>query len=279
MSKVEIRAKLAQEYKNYKPKTPDPDLKRDLKSGWMLPYLLQVEGLLWGRWEYWSDLCNVEFLPKEPIPQIHFGVSANRFDSSCGLRMLERCFNYVSPAWRGWGTSTYLEYFLDWFLWSVGQTKNEPTPPVGAENANLLLYQAFDLWPMLLEPYDYFGNILAESNFGRGISFYPTPHNVVEMMVQMQFPVGDNRLLTVNDPCNGTGRMLLHASNHSLCLYGQDINGLVCKAAEVNGWLYAPWLVKPLNHLKPEKKEVLIDWGDTDTGNSKPDGSELIIWD
>ncbi|MBD1995249.1 SAM-dependent DNA methyltransferase [Leptolyngbya sp. FACHB-541] len=54
------------------------------------------------------------------------------------------------------------------------------------------------------------------------------------------------------DPCLGTGRLLLTASNYSLRLYGQDINDTVIKAALVNGYLYAPWLVKPLPFLDSE---------------------------
>ena len=33
----------------------DPDLKRDLKPGWLLSYLVQTENLFWGRWHYWSE--------------------------------------------------------------------------------------------------------------------------------------------------------------------------------------------------------------------------------
>jgi hypothetical protein len=51
------------------------------------------------------------------------------------------------------------------------------------------------------------------------------------------------------DPCLGTGRMLLHASNYSLRLYGQDINETCVKASLVNGYLYAPWMVKPFPFL------------------------------
>ena len=37
----------------------------------------------------------------------------------------------------------------------------------------------------------------------------------------------DPRLCKVLDPCVGTGRMLLHASNYSYLLYGCDIDPLV----------------------------------------------------
>ena len=49
----------------------------------------------------------------------------------------------------------------------------------------------------------------------------------------------------VMEPCLGTGRMLLHASNYSLRLHGMDIDQTVLTAALVNGALYAPWMVRP----------------------------------
>jgi hypothetical protein len=55
------------------------------------------------------------------------------------------------------------------------------------------------------------------------------------------------RLQTVLDPCVGTGRMLLHASNFSYCLYGCDIDPLVAMITRINGALYAPWLTFPFS--------------------------------
>jgi hypothetical protein len=69
------------------------------------------------------------------------------------------------------------------------------------------------------------------------------------MMAQITFGDSDNRLKSVNEPCVGTGRMLLYASNYSLILSGQDINLTCVKATLVNGYLYAPWMVKPLDFL------------------------------
>jgi hypothetical protein len=55
----------------------------------------------------------------------------------------------------------------------------------------------------------------------------------------------DPRTVTVCDPCVGSGRMLLHASNYSVCLYGCDIDPICCRIAAINGVLYAPWLAFP----------------------------------
>ena len=64
-------------------------------------------------------------------------------------------------------------------------------------------------------------------------------------MTQMNFADGMRRDQTVCDPALGTGRMLLTASNYSYRLYGMDINQTVIKASLINGYLYAPWMVKP----------------------------------
>ena len=50
----------------------------------------------------------------------------------------------------------------------------------------------------------------------------------------------------MSDPCVGSGRMLLHASNVSLALSGQDIDPLAVAMCQINGALYAPWLSFPL---------------------------------
>jgi hypothetical protein len=81
--------------------------------------------------------------------------------------------------------------------------------------------------------------------------FFPTPHPVVELMVRMtmhdaQAEGRDPRTLTVCDPCVGSGRTLLHASNFSLALFGQDIDPLAVATCKINGVLYAPWLAFPL---------------------------------
>jgi hypothetical protein len=41
--------------------------------------------------------------------------------------------------------------------------------------------------------------------------------------------------------------MLMHASNLSVCLYGMDIDPLVCLISRVNGALYVPWLSFPFS--------------------------------
>ncbi len=57
----------------------------------------------------------------------------------------------------------------------------------------------------------------------------------------------DPRLNKVMDPCVGTGRMLLHASNYSYCLYGCDIDPLVASISRINSCCYAPWMAFPFS--------------------------------
>ncbi len=119
------------------------------------------------------------------------------------------------------------------------------------QGASVRLYQAFNLETLLAYPYDYFGDILAENRHGRHLGFYPTPMDVSVLMAEMTLGEEDARAKSICDPCVGTGRLLLAASNRSYRLYGNDINPTVIKATLVNGFLYAPWLVRPFPFLDP----------------------------
>jgi hypothetical protein len=120
------------------------------------------------------------------------------------------------------------------------------------------LYQVFCLEAMIAWPADLFGDMLAENRHGRANGFFPTPHSLVELMTKLTFgDGGDHRLQTVNDPCTGTGRMLLHASNHSYRLCGQDINATVLKACAVNAYCFAPWMVRGFPFLKDDEAEAM----------------------
>lgn len=124
---------------------------------------------------------------------------------------------------------------------------------------------------MIQAPYDYFGAFISErkAKGWNSSAFFPTPHNVCECMVQMMFchEDRDTRTLTVNEPCIGSGRMLLHASNFSLRLYGQDIDPLVLACARINGALFAPWMAygtppglfpEPERVFQPTKRQATM---------------------
>lgn len=241
-------------FEDFKPPKIDPNLRRDLKHGWMLPALLHLDECLWGRWEYWTRCyeSNGE-LPTQPIPRIEF----LSLPHVATRRMIEASLDCIPQhgSWRTWGGWSYFDYLLEWLLFGLGHKGQSqlPAEPIGCAGASDRLYQIFALDALLLWPHDYWGDLLTENAFGRSQGFYPTPHPVCEFMTQMVCdPNRDMRTETVCDPCVGTGRMLLHASNHSLRLYGMDISETVCKATLVNGFLWAPWLVRPIPWLDPE---------------------------
>lgn len=237
----------------------DSALQRILQHGWLVPYLIELDQLSWRRWDYWFCTMEKGALLNEPIPQIVFGHREQRVDGegSHACTHLEHCLDLIpncgSGSWQSWGNWTYFDYLMDWLLYGFGYPGQPRLPAEPVEGSSVRLYQYFNLGVLLAEPYDYLGGILAANKHGRHLAFYPTPHNVVELMVRMTFcDETDHRLETVSDPCLGTGRMLLHSSKHSLRLYGMDLNPTVIKVSLVNGFLYAPWLVKPFPFLDPK---------------------------
>jgi hypothetical protein len=106
---------------------------------------------------------------------------------------------------------------------------------------------------LLERPHDYLGAYVSR---GSGTGWNPaglrvTPHLVVESQVRAAFrdlrcDGGDRRAVKVYDPSTGSGRTLLHASNRSMNLHGQDTDPLAVTMSRLNGVLYAPWLAFPL---------------------------------
>lgn len=253
MSIPEGVLKLRDYVRNDKPKVLRSGFtfKEPLAHGWLLPYLLQLDYLSWGRWQHWSNVMTAGRLIDEPIPQIAW---TGEDRSGPGRKMLEKSLSSVTKwhDWSGWSSWNYFDYFLDWLLFGLGDARQreEPKGQSDCEGASERLYQIFNLEPLLAFPHDYFGDIMAENSYGRQSGFFPTPMCVCEMMFKMQCgDCEDMRAKTVCDPTLGTGRMLLVASNASYRLYGMDINGTVIKAALVNGYLYAPWLVRSFPFL------------------------------
>ena len=248
-------------FSRFRVAVPDPQIERDLTHGWLLPALLHLDDCLWHRWDYWRQCQETEELPgglRGELPQTQIPrLDILHFPHQETRQMLEASLDCIPQhgSWQTWGGWTYFDYFLSWLLFGFGHKGQSelPVEPSGCVGASNRLYQVFCLDAMLLWPYDYFGDILAQSSYGKRQGFYPTPHTICEFMTRMTMPeTGDHRRESVCDPCVGTGRMLLHASNHSLRLYGLDIDETLCKATLVNGYLFMPWLVRPLPALDPE---------------------------
>jgi hypothetical protein len=193
------------------------------------------------RWDYWYRTMAAGHLLDEPIPQRHFTFGGER---SKGYKHIEACILLIERHGEGW--SSPMPILLDWLLWGFGLSSEQPSLK---EELNEQLYRTFNLGPLLLEPHDYCGEWIAnQKGKWNPRAFFPTPENVVELMVQMNFTGIDwkeARSMTVSNPCMGSGRFLLGSAGHSLRLYGIDIDAEVVRAAKVNGALYAPWLVRP----------------------------------
>lgn len=224
--------------------------------GWLAAYVQAIHAAhpeVSDRWGYLFEIMESGKLPKDPIPQI-------RFDRDPTVsKSLEKYITITSEyGRRGFGWEAFRS-FLDWLSWGLGTSSEYPKLDDATQEK---LYRAVDLGPWLLSPYDYLGEYAAEVH-GSGWNpnaFYPTPHAICELMIRMTFDSGqDLRTRSVMDPALGTGRFLLHASNHSLYLFGQDIDPLMCQITLINGALYAPWIVRPPPEglMSPAKQRIM----------------------
>lgn len=221
--------------------------------GWLLPYIAGVHETTLFRWPYlMRTLAAGEFL-QEPIPKLLFGEPRKSVYKS----IQDWCciIGYDAGGWSDFCT------LLDWLLYGLRLSNERPKNI--SEDKNRKLYQNVDVTEMIQHPYDYLGTIVSEhkANGWNPTAFYPTPHAVCESMVQMVFhdmdpdKTGkmsdgrDVRAASVCEPCLGSGRMLMHASNYSMNLYGQDCDRIAINMALINGALYAPWMSFPLPKL------------------------------
>lgn len=223
-----------------------------LERGWLLPYLLALDRIFYGRWDYWLRTLDAGKPLDEPIPQITFD-SHYRNEATKNLR---DCIKIIQAS--GHGAHEAWCAFIDWLLWGFGSDLIPEFPPRINESASWRLYTTFNLGLIMQEPGDYmaWGSCeLGGMAKGNGNGYFPTPMNVCMMMAQMQMTSAD-KSKTVADPCVGTGSMLLAASNFSLRLYAQDISLNMVKMCTVNGYIFMPWLIAP--------GDGIIDWNTVD---------------
>ncbi len=210
-------------------------------KGFLIPYLVVIDNTFNnGRWRWWLQCLRTKHIPNEKLPQIRFSHHAGEPQAKEARKHIEDILNHLELKLGSWDS---LNIFLQWLLWGFG----EGDFPKINEETHMWLYKTFNLGLLLRQPHDYFGSIISERKSGGNWNphaFYPTPHNVVECMVQMQMPENDGGkgiFSTCIDPCVGSGRMLMHAANHVLFLYGVDIDATMCNVSKVNMHLYAPW--------------------------------------
>lgn len=242
------------------------------EKGWLLPYLIQIDVMFSKRWVYWGETLIEKKILDCQIPQIQFSSPDKNASDN-----LKDCLNKFSH------TGVYFSDFLDWLLWGFGEAKERANIN---SDVNEYWYRTFNMGILLQKPWDYLGDIMSEKKQGywnNPNAFYPTPHPIVEMMCQMTMKNGEaEKLKTVNDPCVGTGRMLLHASNFSLCLSGNDIDINCVKICKINGFLYVPWMVSPAPWIvksnQPESKNIVIEISNYDKLPEKKIPIEQLEW-
>ena len=295
------KSRLAQQEYNQPLKTKYiPNLRRNLKPGWLFSYLFNLDALLHGRWEYWNRLqlvpakkfhllqepdpeirlSNIQehILPQEPIPSIVFGEGNSR---NKGHEMLKICLDKML---RGGGYTsmlTRIEYFLDWLLYGFGHPHpwftQLPVEPSGCEGCNMVLYQLFNLFHLLYQPQDYWGNLIVEAK-GKGsqkhTGYFPTPNTVAVAITKMLFSDDqDTRLEMGYEPAIGTGVMTLEPSNHILSMVGTDIDKILLKACLVNWYLYCPWFAMSLYYLVGRTNLL---WGNSLVDPEHPNAPQSI---
>lgn len=211
--------------------------------GWLLPMvidLLKVDHFP-GRWGYWMHVRCTGELPPGPIPHVDFSGGGD-----AGRKNVRKCVEILA-----YESGSCVYNFLRWLAWSLAVTAD---PPEMTEEINEKLYRTFSIDHWLKDPADYLGWIMCEYK-GRGYDptgFFPTPQAVVNAMVDMLWSDLDPEDVWKSclDPCVGSGRMLLAASNHTLNLAGQDISHRCVLATLINGAVYVPWLSFPLRRLE-----------------------------
>ena len=229
-------------------------LEQKTDRAWLVPYLLAGDTIFGsGRLAWWLDGLGSNDIPAGEIPRINFqgvgssavrsglptmGIGGEQLSPMGARKHIDRIINKLGGSWEG---ALYLVRWLHWGLGLCRDGSERPREP--HEGWADILYRAFKLGVLQAADSDVLGGIFAERH-GAGwnpFSFYPTPHPVCETMVQMTM-VGDmNKVSSVCDPCVGTGRFLLHASNYSVNLWGMDIDEMMVMVCAINLAIYAPW--------------------------------------
>lgn len=130
-----------------------------------------------GRWVHYERILQAGRLIDEPIPPIHFTAGPH----TSGMKMLEACLRLIDQRESTW---TSFQKFLEWLAWGLAVSKEMPQ---FREETNEALYRTFSLEPLILEPHDYLGTMLADRRGGgwNPHAFFPTPHTVCEFMTQI----------------------------------------------------------------------------------------------
>jgi hypothetical protein len=191
------------------------------------------------RWEWYSELLLLKKIPTKPLPLINFVD-----DSDAQARKL--IFKLLNH-------NTSFEDILNSLLHLFGHPGYEKLER---------LETSFPLEEVIGLNRDIFGDAYSEvmgKCLRTGTGYFPTPQNICNLITDMTLQ-GCKLTNTVNDPCVGSGRMLLSASNKSIFLSGNDVNLTCVKMTLANGYLFAPWIPipQPTELLKFNERNINV---------------------
>lgn len=231
--------------------------------GWLLPELLRLDATYQGRYELWHGTKTQPHLTlntlarPEPVPFLKPGDAG--FDKT--LTMLKACFKAVGGESQKPGMRE-VSYLARWMLFSLGHPYQTQLPTMDCGHAGAKrtrLENEFDLSQLIRFPSDYFGHLLALSQYGqRHTRFYPTLQPIAALMADLGHQVERSPTpMRIFDPCLGTGRLALEASNYARALVGWERDRPLLEVALANFMLYAPDFALPIPGLGGQ-----LVWGD-----------------
>ena len=223
-------------------------IREKIYPGMYFQPLIITDSLTTKRWEFWSEVLYTGNLLKD-IPQVDF-MTNRGLEHEKVFKMLKNCIE-ISGVSRHKSFTDFVQYIL-YCLKPLNYY--EGTKKEKLEKANKLIsriddialkhyYEIFSLEAMLLYPGDYLGDLAAEYLGSNGSEYYPTPNHIVEIMTKILMNDSKDKFNSVCDPCCGSSRMLLFASNNSLRVMGMDVNSDIINVSIVNSFLYVPWAV------------------------------------
>ena len=211
-------------------------------SSWRIPLYKQSV-----RWQWWSNAMLIKRVLPDYIPWPKIDFAEHVQDSDPPMKMIKKCLEQFHDI--------KFEDFLDWILFNFGDYHTKELPPSVTPKHVEYWNQHFDLSMLLLREGDWIGQwyeVNEASNFVKGKQgFFTTPMNICTLMAKITMESNTDLLTEMNEPCCGTGRMFLAASNYTLLMCGQDINLTCIKICRINAWLYMPSIAMPCKDLVP----------------------------
>lgn len=192
------------------------------------------------RWQWWSLALLEKKLPLAPYPKIKF--EDHLENDKVFEKILDSCLNKHGYEF---------DDFLTWLLFCFGDPLSKDIKHI-PNNAIEFWKNTFNPKLFLDHPGDWLGHYyetnLISPSASRKTGFFSTPPALCKLMVEISLK--DSKLCdSFNEPCIGSGRILMEASNYVLNLTGNDINPILVKIAKINTWFYIPSAALPCKEL------------------------------